>query len=222
MCVCVTVCVCVHVNKRSKQGHTNNKAKQHNTPKAQGSYISKGKMSCLGWYSKPQHIHVQSCIYMYIVCSCPCMYAVCVCVYVCVCVCVCVCVRACVYGRNEEGIHTLCSREGNSNKNIYNVHSYNVCVHVNGNRVQEHIQCIHVHVTSSCNKFITPLNAGKTLLAKAVANQTSATFLRVCGSELIQKYLVSSQPLSHILLCCTVLYILCLLHQPLSAKRIIT
>lgn len=28
---------------------------------------------------------------------------------------------------------------------------------------------------------------GKTLLAKAVANQTSATFLRVVGSELIQK-----------------------------------
>jgi len=30
---------------------------------------------------------------------------------------------------------------------------------------------------------------GKTLLAKAVANQTSATFLRVVGSELVQKYL---------------------------------
>lgn len=29
---------------------------------------------------------------------------------------------------------------------------------------------------------------GKTLLAKAVANETSATFLRVVGSELIQKY----------------------------------
>ena len=29
---------------------------------------------------------------------------------------------------------------------------------------------------------------GKTLLAKAVANQTSATFLRVVGSELIQKW----------------------------------
>ena len=29
---------------------------------------------------------------------------------------------------------------------------------------------------------------GKTLLAKAVANQTSATFLRVVGSELVQKY----------------------------------
>jgi len=29
---------------------------------------------------------------------------------------------------------------------------------------------------------------GKTLLAKAVANQTSATFLRVVGSELIKKY----------------------------------
>ncbi|GME97065.1 hypothetical protein B5S28_g4881 [[Candida] boidinii] len=30
---------------------------------------------------------------------------------------------------------------------------------------------------------------GKTLLAKAVANQTSASFLRIVGSELIQKYL---------------------------------
>lgn len=30
---------------------------------------------------------------------------------------------------------------------------------------------------------------GKTLLAKAVANSTSATFLRITGSELIQKYL---------------------------------
>ena len=29
---------------------------------------------------------------------------------------------------------------------------------------------------------------GKTLLAKAVANETSATFLRIVGSELIQKY----------------------------------
>jgi ATP-dependent 26S proteasome regulatory subunit len=34
-----------------------------------------------------------------------------------------------------------------------------------------------------------PTPSGKTLLAKAVANQTSATFLRVVGSELIQKYL---------------------------------
>jgi len=30
---------------------------------------------------------------------------------------------------------------------------------------------------------------GKTLLAKAVANQTSATFLRIVGSELVKKYL---------------------------------
>lgn len=37
---------------------------------------------------------------------------------------------------------------------------------------------------------------GKTLLAKAVANQTSATFLRVVGSELIQKYLASFNQLS--------------------------
>lgn len=34
-----------------------------------------------------------------------------------------------------------------------------------------------------------PPGTGKTLLAKAVASQTSATFLRVVGSELIQKYL---------------------------------
>lgn len=34
-----------------------------------------------------------------------------------------------------------------------------------------------------------PPGTGKTLLAKAVAHETSATFLRVVGSELIQKYL---------------------------------
>lgn len=34
-----------------------------------------------------------------------------------------------------------------------------------------------------------PPGTGKTLLAKAVANQTNATFLRLVGSELIQKYL---------------------------------
>lgn len=39
-------------------------------------------------------------------------------------------------------------------------------------------------------KMLTVFLLGKTLLAKAVANQTSATFLRVVGSELIQKYLV--------------------------------
>ncbi|XP_008477211.1 26S proteasome regulatory subunit 4-like [Diaphorina citri] len=41
-----------------------------------------------------------------------------------------------------------------------------------------------VHTT-----YIVSSHGGKTLLAKAVANQTSATFLRVVGSELIQKYL---------------------------------
>lgn len=34
-----------------------------------------------------------------------------------------------------------------------------------------------------------PPGTGKTLLAKAVASETSATFLRMVGSELIQKYL---------------------------------
>lgn len=43
---------------------------------------------------------------------------------------------------------------------------------------------IHTNFQAHQNLFI-----GKTLLAKAVANQTSATFLRVVGSELIQKYL---------------------------------
>merc|ERR1712048_616916 len=33
-----------------------------------------------------------------------------------------------------------------------------------------------------------PPGTGKTLLAKAVAHETSATFLRLVGSELIQKY----------------------------------
>lgn len=45
-----------------------------------------------------------------------------------------------------------------------------------------------------------PPGTGKTLLAKAVANQTSATFLRVVGSELIQKYLVSCSLHQHLLL----------------------
>lgn len=35
-----------------------------------------------------------------------------------------------------------------------------------------------------------PPGTGKTLLAKAVANYTSATFIRVSGTELIQKYMV--------------------------------
>lgn len=37
--------------------------------------------------------------------------------------------------------------------------------------------------------FYGPPGTGKTLLAKAVANETSAQFLRMVGSELIQKYL---------------------------------
>ena len=53
-----------------------------------------------------------------------------------------------------------------------------------------------------------PPGTGKTLLAKAVANQTSATFLRVVGSELIQKYLGDGPKLvSHIMgnsPCCSI------------------
>ena len=45
------------------------------------------------------------------------------------------------------------------------------------------VSCSCLCVCRSC------VCSGKTLLAKAVANETSATFLRVVGSELIQKYL---------------------------------
>lgn len=34
-----------------------------------------------------------------------------------------------------------------------------------------------------------PPGTGKTMLAKAVANQTTGSFIRVCGSEFVQKYL---------------------------------
>lgn len=44
--------------------------------------------------------------------------------------------------------------------------------------MSRHVDCLLIEILS-----------GKTLLAKAVANETSATFLRVVGSELIQKYL---------------------------------
>ena len=47
--------------------------------------------------------------------------------------------------------------------------------------------CIYLNI-ATCVDFLLWVK-GKTLLAKAVANQTSATFLRVVGSELIQKYL---------------------------------
>lgn len=46
------------------------------------------------------------------------------------------------------------------------------------------------HLFNTLFVCLSRLPVGKTLLAKAVANQTSATFLRVVGSELIQKYLV--------------------------------
>ena len=42
---------------------------------------------------------------------------------------------------------------------------------------------------NACMRMRVFIISGKTLLAKAVANETSATFLRVVGSELIQKYL---------------------------------
>ena len=54
------------------------------------------------------------------------------------------------------------------------------------------LEQVYACVTSLLYYSILSLILGKTLLAKAVANQTSATFLRVVGSELIQKYLVNN------------------------------
>ena len=53
----VYVCVPMHVlmrdkEERSKQAQTNNKAKQHSTPKVV-TFLR--KMSCLGWDSNPRH-----------------------------------------------------------------------------------------------------------------------------------------------------------------------
>ena len=42
-------------------------------------------------------------------------------------------------------------------------------------------------VSSTCHSSCMRL-AGKTLLARAVANRTDACFIRVIGSELVQKY----------------------------------
>jgi 26S proteasome regulatory subunit T3 len=40
-----------------------------------------------------------------------------------------------------------------------------------------------------------PPGTGKTMLVKAVANATSASFIRVVGSEFVQKYLGEVRPL---------------------------
>ena len=55
---CSIVVSCIHVliryekEGRKKQGQTNNKAKQHSTPKAV-TFLR--KISCLGWDSNPRH-----------------------------------------------------------------------------------------------------------------------------------------------------------------------
>ncbi len=51
---------------------------------------------------------------------------------------------------------------------------------------------MHLTVGSLAAVWLTihlpPSAAGKTLLARAVANRTDACFIRVIGSELVQKY----------------------------------
>jgi hypothetical protein len=51
----------------------------------------------------------------------------------------------------------------------------------------DHSKALHVLLATQGVILYGEPGTGKTLLAKAVANSTSATFLRVVGSELIQK-----------------------------------
>jgi len=46
-----------------------------------------------------------------------------------------------------------------------------------------------------------PPGTGKTLCARAVANRTDATFIRVIGSELVQKYFNSKDNKESLLTC---------------------
>lgn len=49
-----------------------------------------------------------------------------------------------------------------------------------------------------------PPGTGKTLLARAVAHHTDCTFIRVSGSELVQKYIgEGSRMVRHHCLCCS-------------------
>lgn len=45
-----------------------------------------------------------------------------------------------------------------------------------------------------------PPGCGKTMLAKAVANNTTASFIRVVGSEFVQKYLGEGPRMVRVLL----------------------
>lgn len=54
-----------------------------------------------------------------------------------------------------------------------------------------------------------PPGTGKTMLAKAVANHTTAAFIRVVGSEFVQKYLGEVSYIHR----CNYFYFLFLLHH---------
>ena len=51
------------------------------------------------------------------------------------------------------------------------------------------IVCLTTHTIHSLFLSIKCINVGKTMMAKAVANATSATFISMVGSEFVQKYL---------------------------------
>lgn len=46
-----------------------------------------------------------------------------------------------------------------------------------------------VAITKYCAQPMLTTGTGKTMLVKAVANSTTASFIRVVGSEFVQKYL---------------------------------
>ena len=68
------------------------------------------------------------------------------------------------------------------------IHPFRPCVLISSPHLWM-ISCLEVGCCRQGVILYGEPGTGKTLLAKAVANQTSATFLRVVGSELIQKYL---------------------------------
>lgn len=51
-----------------------------------------------------------------------------------------------------------------------------------------HVCCLIATSITGCKLLTSMVHAGKTLLARAVANRTDACFIRVIGSELVQKY----------------------------------
>lgn len=95
-----------------------------------------------------------------------------------------------LYGPPGTGIFQLSNTCANTSKIIHTWLLFKVLPSLSGIPYDCFVRALFSFHSLQTNHNISfQLKTGKTLLAKAVANQTSATFLRVVGSELIQKYL---------------------------------